>query len=101
MGRPPEWCHWNDGGPWAASCSKDRHKGHDDPRFCWFSPVRMDMPQAGRRGHRSCGQPLQAEATGQVGAHCMVARGVNRHENRGSQQQNRPAMMGRQDVAGC
>ena len=42
----------------------------------------------------------QAEATGQVGGHCMVARGVNRHENRESPQHHRPAMMGRQDVAG-
>ena len=51
-------------------------------------PVGMDMPLAGCRGHRSCGQPLgggscggglqQGEATGQVGGHCMVARGVNR-----------------------
>ena len=32
--------------------------------------------------------------------HCMVARGVNRHGNRGSQQHHRPAMMGRLGVAG-
>ena len=34
----------------------------------------------------------QGEATGQVGDHCMVTRGVNRHENL-------PAMMGRLGVA--
>ena len=42
----------------------------------------------------------QAEATGQVGGHCMVARGVNRHANRGSQQHHRAAMTGRLGVAG-
>ena len=42
----------------------------------------------------------QGEATGQVGGHWMMARGVNRHENRGSQQHHRPAMMDRLDVAG-
>ena len=41
----------------------------------------------------------QGEATRQVGGHCMVARGVNRHENRGSQQHHRKAMMGRLCVA--
>ena len=41
------------------------------------------------------------EATGQVGGHCMMARGVNCHENRGSQQHHCPAMMGRQGVAGA
>ena len=41
----------------------------------------------------------QGEATGQVGDHCMVTRGVNRHENRGSQQHHLPAMMGRLGVA--
>ena len=41
----------------------------------------------------------QGEATGQVGGHCMMARGVNRHDNRGSQQHHRPAMMGRLGVA--
>ena len=96
-------------------------KGHDgaaatpgsagSPRFCWFFPVRMDMSLAGCRGHRSCGQPLvvahvaaglqHGEATGQVGRQCMVAGVVNRHENRGSQQHHRPAMMGRQCVAGA
>ena len=35
-----------------------------DPRFCWFSPVRMDMPLAGCRGHRSCGQPLGGGSCG-------------------------------------
>ena len=29
----------------------------------------------------------------------MMARGVNSHENRGSQQHHRPAIMGRQGVA--
>ena len=47
----------------------------------------------------------QEQATGKVGGgggggHCMMARGVNRHENRGSQQHHRPAMMGRLGVAG-
>ena len=47
----------------------------------------------------------QGEATGQAGGgggggHCMVVRGVNRHENRGSQQHHRPAMRGRLGVAG-
>ena len=42
----------------------------------------------------------QGEATGQVGDYCKLARGVNRHENRGSQQHHRRAMMGRQGVAG-
>ena len=42
----------------------------------------------------------QGEATGQVGGHCMVARGVNRHENRGSQQHHRPALRGRLGAAG-
>ena len=70
----------------------------------------MDMLPAGCRGHRSCGQPLGGgssgggpparEATGQVGGHCMVARGVNRHENRRSQQHHRPAVMGLLGVAG-
>ena len=41
----------------------------------------------------------QGEATGQVGGPCMVVRGVNRHENRGSQQHHRLAMMGRLGVA--
>ena len=38
------------------------------------------------------------EATGQVGGHCMVAQGVNLHENRGSQQHHHLAMVGRQGV---
>ena len=42
----------------------------------------------------------QGEATGQVWGHCMVARSVNFHENRWSQQHHRSAMMGRQGVAG-
>ena len=37
---------------------------HCDPRFCWFSPVRMDMPLAECRGHRSCGHPLGGGSCG-------------------------------------
>ena len=44
----------------------------------------------------------QAETTGQGGggAHSIVAGGVNRPENRGSQQHHRQAVMGRLGVAG-
>ena len=33
-------------------------------RFCWLSPVRMDRPLAGCRGHPSCGQPLGGGSCG-------------------------------------
>ena len=46
----------------------------------------------------SKGRPLGKWGGG--GGHCRVVRGVNRHDNRGSQQHHRPAMMGHLGVAG-
>ena len=42
----------------------------------------------------SKGRPLARWGGGGGGVHCRVARGMNRHENRGSHQHHRPAMTG-------
>ena len=117
MGRPPGWCHWNGGGgdPGRRHAVRTAIKamtaqlrppvllvlpgshGHAASRVSWPSVLWACSHWV--VAHVAAGLQ-QAEANGQVGGHCMVARGVNRHENRGSQQHHRPAMMGHQGVAG-